>query len=167
MWRPINPFVVTILVSRRPQSASCRFSHRFQVISLHFSGLLMSRDPRPNRAGVGAYTPATKRYDEYEDDYQSAGRYFTQEIPTRGNGQAYGSGASSGGSLLDRMKVKSYDQPSRTSVDEDYDNRPRQPSAATWARKPGATRQQAPEPRREERREGNTPFAPGILPSMC
>ena len=132
----------------------------FRVLSFIFE-LLMSRDPRPNRSGAGAYPPPTKRYEEYEDDYPSTSRYYNNDLPAntgRTNSQRNqgSSAASSGGSLLDRMKVKSYDQPSRTSVDNDYDSRPRQATTATWARKPGGTanRQQAPEPRREERREG-------------
>jgi len=129
-----------------------------QFKSFILSKLLMSRDPRSNRAGAGGYAPATRQYEEYEDDYHPTSRYYSQEpAPSSGRGgnrPAYGgasttSSSSGGGSLLDRMKVKSYDTSSRTSIDEDYDNKPRQPSAATWARKPGATRQQIPEERRE------------------
>ncbi|KIM29110.1 hypothetical protein M408DRAFT_128319 [Serendipita vermifera MAFF 305830] len=119
----------------------------------------MSRDPRPNRSGAGAIPPPRRQYDEFDDEYQPTSRYYSNEIPDN-SARGYGSGSrnqggASGGSLLDRMKVKSYDQSSRTSNDGDYDNRPRQPTTATWARKSaaGAARQQAPEPRREERRE--------------
>jgi hypothetical protein len=147
----------------------------------------MSRDPRPNRSGAGAYPPPTRRYEEYEDDYPPTSRYYSQDPPAsseRGSGQrnkGYGPGLStgsstsaSGGSLLDRMKVKSYDTSSRASLDDGYDSKPRQPTAPTWARKPGVGRQQhIPEARQEERREGaswtfgNTPSSPLMLNRSC
>jgi hypothetical protein len=128
----------------------------------------MSRDPRPSRSGAGAYPPSTRRYEEYEDDYGPTSRYYSQDPPASSAksynwrnkdydpGLSTGStNTSSGGSLLDRMKVKSYDTSSRASLDDDYDSKPRQPIAPTWARKPGAGRQQRiPEERREERQEG-------------
>ncbi|PVG02281.1 hypothetical protein CPB86DRAFT_619730 [Serendipita vermifera] len=141
----------------------------------------MSRDIRPNRAAARDYPPPPRsKYEEYEDEYPAVSRYFPQEDTGRsGRGYdnsrrpsqrdeyndsgRYGQTTSSSGSLMDRIKVKSYDAPARTSQDDDraYDT-PRQ-SAATWARKPGVKQTPTRTPVPEERR----PMAPEDDPASA
>jgi hypothetical protein len=133
----------------------------------------MSRDIRSNRTAARDYPPpARSKYEEYEDEYPAVSRYFPQEDTGRSGrgyddqrrpsqrdnyndsgryGQSASTTSGSGSSLIDRMKVKSYDAPARTSVDDDraYET-PRQ-SAATWARKPGMKQPQARHQVPEER----------------
>ena len=124
--------------------------------------------------------PSAGRYEEYEDDYPASSRYLSRDrdpapapasrpaaILGRGDRgqQEYGGGrygqtlstgsttsttSSSGSSLLDRMKVKSYESSARTSFDDDRDP-PRQQSNATWARKPGTIGRQIREEREESK----------------
>lgn len=140
----------------------------------------MSRNIRPNRPGAGAYpAAASSRYEEYEDDYPSSSRYLNKEtasIPssrgaavlgrsdaggrygqTLSTGSTASTTSSSGSSLLERMKMKSYDSSARTSLDDDRDMPTRQ-NGPTWARKPGMLRSQI----REERE----PSKPSLV-SCC
>lgn len=144
-----------------------------------------SRDRDRAGAGGAYQPPSAARYEEYEDDYPASSRYLSRDrdpppapasrpaaVLGRGNrgqqdyagvryGQTLSTGSttsttsSSGSSLLDRMKVKSYESSARTSLDDDRDA-PRQQSNSTWARKPGTLHRQI-------REEGKHWFFNGYL----
>ena len=135
-------------------SAKVDRSRPFSLLSI-----IMSRNIRPNRAGVGAGggalpAKASSRFEEYDDEYPSRNKYHSDDYPTQTNAPGRTtdarrgpvnngrydqttSGSSAGSTLLERMKNKNQDHSGRGNVEDEYDS-PRE-QKATWARNPGAT----------------------------
>lgn len=101
-----------------------------------------NREPEPDsRSGYGESGGYGGRNDQRRP--METNRRYGETLST---GSTTSTNSSSGSSLLDRMKVKSYDTSARTSFEDDYDT-PTQ--SGGWVRKPTSLRTQKHIPQEE------------------